>query len=181
MGCKIVLAQKNDETLQFRVDYGKLNAVAKRDLSPTPRMDDCINSVCNAAVFSTLKDSSDYWHVETDETDREKTTFIFHHGLYWFICTPCGLQNTPDSFQHTVDVMLSTVRSEFSLLYLEDIVIFSISPREHIGHVQTVLALLHNAGVTLKLKIAGFSLKSTAWDTLSFSNVLKSRHIQQTP
>lgn len=50
-----------------------------------------------------------------------------------------------------MNVILFTVRWQSAFVYLDDIENFSESQLEHIGHVRTVLKLLHNAGVTLKL------------------------------
>lgn len=54
----IVFAPKEDGTLRFCVDYRKLNAVTKRDSSPIPRMEECIESLDQATVFSTLDANS---------------------------------------------------------------------------------------------------------------------------
>lgn len=53
--------------------------------------------------------------------------------------------------------MLFSVKWKFALFYLDDIVIFSRTPREHINHTQLVLSLLMGTGVTLKLKSCPFS------------------------
>lgn len=49
-------------------------------------------------------------------------------------------------------VILSAVRFQIALVYLDDIVVFSKSLGEHIAHVFDVLTLLRNAGATLKHK-----------------------------
>lgn len=52
-----------------------------------------------------------------------------------------------------MDVILSTIRWQFALVYLDDIVVFSKNPYEHIDHVKQVLTLLHDAGVGVTLKL----------------------------
>lgn len=62
------------------------------------------------------------------------------------------LKNAPGTFQYAMDVILSTIQWKVSLMYLDDIVIFSRSPKAHMKNFRLVLALLQNGGVTIKLK-----------------------------
>lgn len=54
----IVFALMKDGSLRFSVDYRRLNAANKRDLYPIPRKDECIDSLAEAAIFSTLNANS---------------------------------------------------------------------------------------------------------------------------
>ncbi len=58
--------------------------VTKKDSYPLPRVDDILDSLANAQLFSTLDLASGYWQVEVEPEDREKTTFTTNHGLYKF-------------------------------------------------------------------------------------------------
>lgn len=58
----------------------------------------------------------------------------------------------PGTFQGSIDVIISSVSWKHALEYLYDVVIFAKAPAEHIAHVPSVSRLLHQAGVTLKLK-----------------------------
>lgn len=65
---------------------------------------------------------------------------------------PFGLCSASYTFQRTMDVILSTIGWQFALVYLDNTVNLLKPPQEHIGHARVVLALLHNAGVALKIK-----------------------------
>ncbi|CAN8062786.1 unnamed protein product [Agarophyton chilense] len=54
----LVLVAKKDGSVRFYVDYRKLNAVTKRDSYPIPRMDDCLDSLSETVVFTTLEANS---------------------------------------------------------------------------------------------------------------------------
>lgn len=86
----------------------------------------------DAQVFLTIDASSDDWQFEADKEDREMTAFTFHHGLYWFIRMPFNLRNASTAFQSVMGVMLSTVEWQYGLVYLNDIVTFSKTPKDHI-------------------------------------------------
>jgi hypothetical protein len=65
----VVLVPKTDGTLLFCVDYRKLNAVATRDTYPLPRMDECIDSLGDAHIFTTLDCNSGYWKIPVAPED----------------------------------------------------------------------------------------------------------------
>ena len=69
----IVFVPKPDGTMRFCVDYRRLNAMTIRDSYPIPRMDECIESLGYAKIFSNLDANCGYWQIEIDEDDREKT------------------------------------------------------------------------------------------------------------
>ena len=100
-------------------------------------------------VFTTLECNSGYWHVEIAEEDRDKTTFASNSGLYRFLRMPFGLKNAPATFQRAVDIILSRVKSETTLFYFDDVIVYSLTATEHMAHVREVLRLLHTTGVSL--------------------------------
>ena len=108
--------------------------------------------VREAKLFPTLDANLGYRKIEVEESDRHKTTFTMHFGAYWYKRMPVGLKNETSIFQGAIDMILSGVKWQYNLVYLEDIIIFSRSFKEHLHHVESVLKLLQNAGVTLRLR-----------------------------
>ena len=152
----VVLAPKKDGSLRFCIDYRRLNAVTKRDSYPLPRMDEYIDSLGEANVFTTLDANSGYWQVPVAREDRSKTAFVCHSGLYQFLRMPFGLKNAPATFQRTLDVVLSPFKWKSCLVYLDDVIIFSKDEESHLRHLDEVLHALQLAGVTLKLAKCNF-------------------------
>lgn len=56
-----------------------------------------------------------------------------------------------DTFQRAMDVILSTVKWKYALLYLDNFAMFSRTPEERIKHTGTILRLVEDIGVALKL------------------------------
>jgi hypothetical protein len=106
----IVMVPKPGGSLRFCVDYRKLNAITVPDTYPLPRMDECIDSLVEAAIFTTLDCNSGYWQIPVDPADRDKTTFTSHYGICRFIRLPFGLRNATGTFQQAVDIILSGVK-----------------------------------------------------------------------
>ena len=148
----VVLVLKKDGTIRFCVDFRRLNAATIADTYPLPRMEDCIDSLGDATVFSTLDALWGYWQVPIAEEDRDKTTFTTHLGTYRFKRMPFGLRNAPATFQRALDIVLSGVRWRTCLVYLDDVVVFSKTETDHLDHLDEVLTLLEEAGIKLKLK-----------------------------
>ena len=148
----VVFAPKKDGSTRFCVDYRRLNAVTKPDVYPLPRMDDCLDSLGDAMIFTTLDANSGYWQLPVAEEDRDKTTFTTFAGTFRYKRMPFGLRSAPATFQRALDIILSGVRWQTCLIYLDDVIIFSKDIDSHLKDVDEVLQLLHQAGVTLKLK-----------------------------
>jgi transposase InsO family protein len=148
----VVLVPKPDGSMRFCIDYRKLNQLTVRDAYPLPRMDECIDSLGEAKVFSTLDCNCGYWQIPVDSADQDKTTFTSHEGLFRFKRMPFGLMNAPATFQRVVDMTLSGLNWKICLVYLDDIIVFSPSYEEHIRDLDIVLGRLYGAGLSLKLK-----------------------------
>ena len=134
----VVMVTKKDGSPRFCVDYRKLNANTIRDAYPIPRMDDCIDSLGGASIFTTLDCNSGYWQIPIMPEDRDKTAFVSHAGAWQFLRMPFGLTNAPATFQRALDILLSGVKWQFCLVYLDDVIIFSKSEEEHLLHVDQV-------------------------------------------
>ena len=158
-----VFVPKKEGTMRLCVDYHKLNVATVCDSYRLPRIDECIDSLSNATVSTTLDYNSGYWQVEVAEEDRDKTTFTSHCGLHRFLRMPFGLKNAPATFERTVDIILSRVKWETAMVYLDDVIVYSLSVTEHMAHVREVLQLLHSGGMWLKVSKSAFFDTSVAY------------------
>jgi Reverse transcriptase (RNA-dependent DNA polymerase) len=138
--------------MRFCIDYRRLNTVTVRASYPLPRMDECIESLVGASVFSTLDCNRGYWKISVSPEDTEKTTFTSHDGLFWFFRMPLGLNNAPETFQRFVDITLAGLTWKVCLVYLDDIIVYSRSREDHLAHLDAVLHRLYRAGLSLDLK-----------------------------
>jgi len=148
----VVLVPKKNGKARFCVDYRWLNNITKKDAYPSPRMEDCLDSLGDAQVFTSLDCNAGYWKVPLRKEDQEKTAFTTHCGIYHWLSMPFGLTNAPATFQRALDIILSGLKWQICLVYLDDVIIFSANAEQHLKDVDTVLHRLRKAGVTLNLE-----------------------------
>ncbi|CAN8069586.1 unnamed protein product [Agarophyton chilense] len=115
-------------------------------------MDEWIDSLGEANVFTTLDANSGYGQVPVAEEDQYKTAFACHAGLYRFKRMPFGLTNAPATFQRTLNIFLSRYKWKTCLVYLDDVIIFSQDVESHLRHVEEIFKALQSTGITLKFK-----------------------------
>ena len=94
----VVLAPKKDGSLRFCIDYRRLDAMTVADAHPLPRMDDCLDSLGDAGIFSTFDCNIDYRQIPVAPEDGDKTTFIMHMGTFCHMRIPFGLRNVSATF-----------------------------------------------------------------------------------
>ncbi|CAF1234579.1 unnamed protein product [Rotaria sordida] len=89
-----------------------------------------------------------FWQLPIDEKDLVKIAFIALFGLYEWNVLPQSLRNASPSFQRIMNNLLSLC-TDFSLVYLDDIIIFSRTYDEHLIHFEEVLNTLQSHNLTL--------------------------------
>jgi len=146
----VILIPKPDGSPRFFIDYRQLNERTLRDLYPQPRMDDCLKSLGDAQFASTLDCNAGYWKIPIAEDDKPKKAFTCHCGTYQCTRLPFGLCNAPATFQRAIDMILSGFKWQSVLVYLDNLIIFSADAESHLSHLDMVLTLLGQDGVTLK-------------------------------
>ena len=159
----VVLTKRSDGRLRFCVDYRRLNDKTRKDVYPLPRMDDVLERLGGAKVFTTLDLANGYWQVPIAERDQPKTAFVTPDGLYEFRRMPFGLCNAPATFQRLVNRALTGLKWTACLVYLDDILVYGRDLSEHNMRLRLVLKALGEAGLTLNLKKCLFAADSVKY------------------
>ena len=157
-GAPILLVPKPDGTMRVCVDYRALNALTIKNKFALPRVDDLIDSLSGAKVFSALDLASGYWQIRLSPEDAEKTGFNTHEGHYEWKVLPMGLSNAPATFQHMMNsIFAGKGLHKFVAVYLDDILIYSKTPEEHLDHLRQVFQVLREQQFYCKLSKCHFA------------------------
>ena len=159
-GSTILFKEKKDGTLRMCVDYRALNQLTVKNRYPLPRIDDLLDQLHGATVFSSLDLQHGYHQIRIADSDVPKTAFMTHRGLYQYKVLCFGLSNAPSSFQAVMNRVLAPVIGKCAVVYMDDILIFSRSMEEHAQHLRLVLQLLRAAKLKCKLTKCAFGKSS---------------------
>lgn len=106
-----------------------------------------IQNLGKAGVFSTVDLESGFHQISIKEEDREKTGFSINHAKFQFKRMPFGLKNAPSIFQRCVNDILHEYIGKFAYVYIDDVLIFSNTPEEHLKHVSIIIKALNVANM----------------------------------
>lgn len=140
----VLLIKKKDGDYRFVVDYRKLNSITTKDSFPIPTIESTLQQLAGQCYFSKLDLRSGYFQIPIHENDKPKTAFIKTTGLWEFNVLPMGLTNAPPSFQRTMYNLIVNSREHYCLVYLDDIIIFSKTFRDHLKHLDEILRILND-------------------------------------
>jgi len=138
---------KNDGGTRLCIDFRKINKLVEPDRFPMQRIDDILDRLQAAKIFSKIDLKSGYWQIKLDPESIPKTAFSTRDGHYEFLVLPFGLKNASAEFNRTMQQILGDLN--FVQIYIDDITIHSKSIEDHIEHIKTVLKRIKEAGLEL--------------------------------
>ncbi|KAK9730631.1 Reverse transcriptase (RNA-dependent DNA polymerase) [Popillia japonica] len=116
---QVVIVKKKDGSHRLCIDYRKLNKVVVKDRYPLPLIEDQLDRLQEAGVFSTLDLKNGFFHVPVEEQSRKYTAFVTHNSQYQFLKLPFGFCNSPSVFQRFINTIFSDMaRKGIALPYI---------------------------------------------------------------
>ena len=136
----IIVVPKEDGGKRLVINYRELNKVTRKFTCPMPKVEDIFSKLNGAKYFSTLDLRASYHHIPLDKSSIPKTAFNSPFGKYEYVNVPFGLAQTPTYFQELMTRILKDF--DFTIAYLDDIIIFTRTAEEHLSHIRKVFEKL---------------------------------------
>lgn len=149
-GAPILFVRKKDGTLRMCIDYRALNKITVKNRYPLPRIDELLDQLHGSTIWTSLDCASGYHQVRLHSDSISKTAFRTRYGSFEFLVLPFGLTNAPSAFMAWMHDILRPFIDKFVVCFLDDILIASRTPAEHLTHLEQVFQALSANKVLLK-------------------------------
>ncbi|KAJ9520558.1 hypothetical protein QJQ45_007406 [Haematococcus lacustris] len=157
----VLFVRKKDGTFRMCVDYRPLNRITIKNKYPLPRVENMLDRLHGATVFSKIDLRQGYHQIRIAPEDIPKTAFSTRYGHFEFTVLPFGLCNAPATFQRLMNDIFRQELDDHVIVYLDDILIFSRTHEEHARHLDRVLSLLRQHKLYAKLSKCEFGRSQT--------------------
>jgi len=159
----ILFVKEKDGSTRLCVDYHALNDITVKDRTPLPGIEETLNQIHGCKYFTQLDLRACFNQIRIKEGDEWKTAFRTSYGLFEFLVMPFGLTNAPATAQRFMNDTLREYLDIFCICYIDDILIYSRTLKEHRQQVRKVLQKLKEAGLFIKPEKCVFLAQKTTF------------------
>ncbi|XP_017467881.1 PREDICTED: uncharacterized protein K02A2.6-like [Rhagoletis zephyria] len=153
----VVLTKKKNGSHRLWVDYRLLNRKIVRDRFPLPLIEDQLDRLQGAKMFSTLDLRNVFFHVRVEDAIVKYTSFVVPDGQFEFLRVPFGLCNSPPVFQRYINaVFRDAIREGIVLTYMDDLIVISADYVDGLERLKRVLGIASIAGLDINLEKCQF-------------------------
>lgn len=146
----LVVKKKNGD-IRLVIDFRNINKEIIVNTFALPKIDDILNSVGKASVFTTLDLKSAFHHVELNEESKPLTAFTVGNFKYEYNRLPFGLATSPSIFQCLMARALGNLLGVIAFCYIDDIIIYSENMKDHFEDLEKIFSKIREADLRLSV------------------------------
>jgi hypothetical protein len=154
----VILVPKPGGAVRCVLDLRAVNKVIVDECYPMPRIDDLIDRIGQAKFLTKMDLSSSFHQIALDKESRQYTSFSTPFGQFQYTRLPFGLKTSPLKFSYVMDKALSDLY-RICGMYIDDIVVSSMTWEDHLQDVRLVLQRLEKAKLTVRLTKCFFAVQ----------------------
>jgi hypothetical protein len=157
-GAPVLFAFKKNGGLRMCIDYRALNNDTIKDNYGLPLAEDCLNQLGRGKFKSRIDLYAGYHQIEVWPADIPKTAMRTKYGSFEWVVMPFGLTSAPATFQRLMNTVLQDFLDRCVVVYLDDILIYSKSRKQHLQDVRKVFEALEKAGLFVQASKCEFGI-----------------------
>nr|KYP32146.1 Retrovirus-related Pol polyprotein from transposon 17.6 [Cajanus cajan] len=157
-GAPVLLVKKKDGGAHLCVDYWQLNKFTIKNKYPLSRIDDLMDQLRGASIFSKIDLRFGYHHIRVKESDIPKTAFRTRYDHYEYVVMPFDVTNAPAVFMDYMNRIFRPFLDRFVVVFVDDILVYSRSLEDHHEHLRSILEVLRERQLYVKLSKCEFWL-----------------------
>jgi hypothetical protein len=162
-GVLVLFIKKKEGSMKMCINYQELNKVTTKNRYPLPRIDDLLDQLQEACMFSKVDLRLGYHQVRVKEEDIPKTAFMSRYRHYEFLVMYFGLTNKPAFFMDTMNRVFHDNLDQLTIIFIDDILIYLKTPKEHEERLQNALERLLREKIYAKIEKCKFRLDSMSF------------------
>lgn len=149
----LVLVRKKDGKLRICVDYRLLNKKILKDEYPLPIIDDHVDKLAGARVFSALDLKNGFFHLKVHEDSIKYTSFVTMKSQFEFLKAPFGLSTCPKVFTRFISIIFrDLITRGIVIIFIDDLLIPAISEEQAVERLTEVLRTAAEYGLIINWK-----------------------------
>ena len=157
----ILFVKKLGGEIRFCVNYRRLNTITKKDHYPISLIEETLAQLDGVKYFTKIDICQAFYRIRMFKDSEELNNFSTRFGTFKYLVMPFGLYNGPASWQHLINDTLFDFLHCFVQAYLDNILIYSKTLKEHHSHVRQVLQRLQEAGLQADIDKCEFHIQET--------------------
>ena len=135
---RVLFVKKKDRPLSLCIDYRQLNKVRTKNKYPLPHIDNLLDQLKRASVFSSIDLCSGYHQLRIKRSDKSKTSFKTRYSHYEFLVIPFELKNVATAFMDLINRVFHRYLDQLVIIFIDDISIYLQDEERHVEHLQIV-------------------------------------------
>ena len=163
----VVTPKKNTNKIRVCVDMREPNKAIMRERHQMPTVDELINDLNGAKIFSKVDLRSGYHQLELDKNSRSITTFSTHVGLFRYKRLNFGVCSASEVFQKEIRNIVSDLEGVTNIA--DDILIYGSTQEKHDAALEALFRRLEDNGLTLNKQKCEFNRDKIEFFGIVFS------------